>query len=180
MQSTAYFLFLSKFFTVAYLYLCVPVSLILESYILIVYSINMIKKENTSIQNRFRRGVAVFLPFLLTMYCVLISEKFGITLKLKLPYYVLLIIGIAIGVLFMTWISGIDDDNELFATLSCFVSSLIFFSIITVYIITSSFEIISIVFGFLFGVSAYVLRYGFSNLDRLKFPKFRSRRIAKP
>jgi len=34
-----------------------------------------------------------------------------------------------------------------------------------------SVEIISFVFGFLFGVSIYVIRYGFSNLERLKLPK---------
>ncbi len=68
----------------------------------------------------------------------------------------------------MAWISRVDDSDELFATLSCFVSSLIFFAVLTVFIVTRSFEIISFVFGFLFGVSIYVIRYSFSNVDRFK------------
>lgn len=171
-NAPVYFGYLSSVFSFLYLYIFVPLSIILESYILIAYSVNMVGQEKIVAQSKFRRGVAVFFPFLISLYGVLISEIHGIPAFLNLPFYSLLLVGLIIGFIFMLWISGIKDDDELFATLSCFVSSLIFFSVLTVFIITRSFAIISFVFGFLFGVCIYVIRYGFSNLDRLKFPKF--------
>lgn len=81
--------------------------------------------------------------------------------------------GLLIGFGFVHWISGISDSDELFSTLSCFVASLISFAVLTVFIISRSFEIISFVFGFLFGVCVSVIRYGFSNLERLELPKIR-------
>jgi hypothetical protein len=171
MGTPAYFGYLSAVFSFLYLYIFVPLSIILESYILVAYSANMVGQENIPAQSKFRRGVAVFLPFLLSLYAVLVSEIYGVSGTFYLPFYYLLIGGLLIGFAFMHWISGISDSDELFSTLSCFVASLIFFAVLTVFIITRSFEIISFVFGFLFGVSIYVIRYGFSNLERLKLPK---------
>lgn len=171
-DTPAYFGYLSSVFSFLYLYIFVPLSIILESYILIAYAINMVGQENIAAQSKFRRGVAVFFPFLMSLYGVLISEIYGVSASINLPFYSLLLVGLIIGFIFMLWISGIKDDDELFSTLSCFVSSLIFFSVLTVFIITRSFVIISFVFGFLFGVCIYVIRYGFSNLDRLKLSRF--------
>ncbi|MGV8026049.1 MAG: hypothetical protein AB2L18_05785 [Anaerolineaceae bacterium] len=130
----------------------------------------MIKDASASEPNKFRRGVAVFLPFLISLYGVLLSQFYLTNKSINFPYYLLLIGGLLIGFGFMYWISGMAENNELFATLSCFVSSLIFFAVLTVFIITRSFEIISFVFGFLFGVCVHVVRYGFTNIDRLKIP----------
>lgn len=171
METPAYFGYLSAVFSFLYLYIFVPLSVILESYILVAYSVNMVWQENVAAQSKFRRGVAVFFPFLLSLYSVLISEIYGISATFNLPFYYLLIGGLLIGFAFMYWISGISDTDELFSTLSCFVASLIFFAVLTVFIITRSFEIVSFVFGFLFGVCVYVIRYGFSNLERLKLPR---------
>jgi len=173
MGTPAYFGYLSAVFSFLYLYLFVPLSILLESYILVAYSVNMVWQENIAAQSKFRRGVAVFLPFLLSLYAVLISEIYGISGIFDLPFYYLLAGGLLIGFAFVHWISGISDSDELFSTLSCFVASLIFFAVLTVFIITRSFEIISFVFGFLFGVCVYVIRYGFSNLERLKLPRLK-------
>lgn len=178
-DTPAYFGYLSSVFSFLYLYIFVPLSIILESYILAAYSINMVWEKESEPQKKFRRGVAVFFPFLMSLYGVLISEIYGISKSLEIPFYLLLTIGLVIGFAFMYWISGIDDDDELFSTLSCFVSSLIFFSILTVFIITRSFVIISFVFGFLFGVCMFVIRYGFRNLDQLKMPKINFEGIKK-
>jgi len=64
----AYFGYLSAVFSFLYLYIFVPLSIILESYILVAYSVNMVGQENIPAQSKFRRGVAVFLPFLLRNY----------------------------------------------------------------------------------------------------------------
>jgi len=158
---------LSAVFTFLYLYIFTPLSIILESYILVAYSINMVWDSQITPQKKFRRGVAVFFPFLLSLYSVLASEIYSGSIELKIwPFYVLLGAGLLIGFGFMAWVSRIDESEELFATLSCFVASLIFFSVLTVFVITRSFEVISFVFGFLFGVSIYVIRYGFSNVGR--------------
>jgi len=171
MNTPLYFSYLSAVFTYLYLYFFVPLSIILESYILLGYSIGMIRDENTLPQNRFRRGVAVFLPFLISLYSVLVSEIYKFPATINLPFYALLLAGLFIGFIFTLWISGISEREELFATLSCFVASLIFFAVLTVFVITRSFEIISFVFGFLFGVSVYVIRYGFTNLERFSVPQ---------
>ena len=170
MQTPEYFSYLSTFFTFLYLYIFVPISIILESYILIAYSINMINEEGVHESFKFRRGVAVFLPFLLSLYAVLYSEIYAISANLSLPFYLLLILGFFFGFLFMYWICKTDESDELFITLSCFVSSLIFFSVLTVFIITRSFDVISFVFGFLFGVSVYIVGFGFKHIERLKLP----------
>ncbi len=170
MNTPEYFSYISNFFTILYLYVFVPVSIFLESYILIAYSINMVNDKTATEPNKFRRGVAVFFPFLISLYSVLFSQFYLVNKFIELPYYVLLGMGILLGFGFMYWISGIAESNELFATLSCFVSSLIFFAVLTVFIITRSFEIISFVFGFLFGVCVHVIRFGFVNIERFKIP----------
>lgn len=170
MGTPAYFSYLSSVFTFLYLYIFVPLSILMESYILIAYSANMINEKDKPEQVKFRRGVAVFLPFLMSLYAVLYSEIYAVSTKLNLAFYILLLIGLIIGVIFMYWISSMNESDELFATLSCFVSSLILFSVLTVFIITRSFEIISFVFGFLFGVCIHVIRYGFTNFDKFKLP----------
>ncbi|NPV40558.1 MAG: hypothetical protein HPY72_04335 [Anaerolineae bacterium] len=170
MQTPEYFNYLSTFFTFLYLYLFVPISIILESYILVAYSVNMINEQGIADNHKFRRGVAVFLPFLLSLYAVLYSEIYAIASKVSWPFYALLLVGFAFGFLFMYWICRTDESDELFVTLSCFVSSLIFFSVLTVFIITRSFDVISFVFGFLFGVSVYIVGFGFKHIERLRFP----------
>ena len=169
MNMPTYFNYLSAVFTFLYLYIFTPLSIVLESYILVAYSINMVWDPQITPPQKFRRGVAVFFPFLLSLYSVLVSEIYSGSIELKIwPFYILLGVGLLIGFGFMAWVSRIDESEELFATLSCFVASLIFFSVLTVFIITRSFEIISFVFGFLFGVSIYVIRYGFSNVERFR------------
>jgi len=168
MDTPAYLHYLSSIFTFLYLYIFTPLSIIVESWILAAYSINMVGDPTITPERKFRRGVAVFFPFLLSLYAVLASEIYAQQIRLTTPFYFVLLAGLAIGFGFMAWISRVDDSDELFATLSCFVSSLIFFAVLTVFIVTRSFEIISFVFGFLFGVSIYVIRYGFSNVDRFK------------
>ena len=170
MHTPEYFSYLSTFFTFLYLYIFVPVSIILESYILIAYSVNMINEVGVDESYKFRRGVSVFLPFLLSLYAVLYSEIYAVSTRLSLPFFILLLIGFMLGFLFMYWICKTDESDELFITLSCFVSSLIFFSVLTVFIITRSFDVISFVFGFLFGVSVYIVGFGFKHIDRFKLP----------
>ena len=170
MQTPEYFSYLSSFFSFLYLYIFVPISIILESYILVAYSVNMINQQGIQDSNKFRRGVAVFLPFLLSLYAVLFSEIYSISTTLQIPIFLLLIGGIILGFLFMYWICRMDESDELFITLSCFVSSLIFFSVLTVFIITRSFNVISFVFGFLFGVSIYIVGYGFKHVERFTLP----------
>lgn len=168
MGTPVYLRYLSSIFTFLYLYIFTPLSIIVESWILAAYSINMVGDPTITPERKFRRGVAVFFPFLLSLYAVLASEIYTQQITLVAPFYLVLLVGLVIGFGFMAWISHVDDSDELFATLSCFVSSLIFFAVLTVFIVTRSFEIISFVFGFLFGVSIYVIRYGFSNVDRFK------------
>lgn len=181
MDTPVYLRYLSSIFTFLYLYIFTPLSIIVESWILVAYSINMVWDSTITPERKFRRGVAVFFPFLLSLYAVLASEIYvqQIKLAIPMPFYLVLLAGLVIGFAFMAWISRVDDSDELFATLSCFVSSLIFFAVLTVFIVTRSFEIISFVFGFLFGVSIYVIRYGFSNVDRfrIKVPKRWRQRI---
>lgn len=173
MDTLVYLRYISSIFTFLYLYIFTPLSIIIESWILAAYSINMVRDSTITPERKFRRGVAVFFPFLLSLYAVLASEIYAQQIKLATPFYLVLLAGLVIGFAFMAWISRVDDSDELFATLSCLVSSLIFFAVLTVFIVTRSFEIISFVFGFLFGVSIYVIRYGFSNVDRfkIKLPK---------
>ena len=168
MNTPAYLHYLSSIFTFLYLYIFTPLSIIVESWILAAYSINMVWDPTLAPERKFRRGVAVFFPFLLSLYAVLASEIYAQQIKMTAPFYLVLLVGLVTGFAFMAWISRVDESDELFATLSCFVSSLIFFAVLTVFIVTRSFEIISFVFGFLFGVSIYVIRYGFSNVDRFK------------
>ena len=171
METPAYFRYLSSIFSFLYLYIFVPLSVILESYILIAYAVNMVNQTGVSPQSRFRRGVAIFFPFLISLYAVLVSEIYSGLIVPSVQFYYLFAAGILIGFIFTWWISRISDNDELFSTLSCLVASLIFFAVLTVFVITRSFGIISFVFGFLFGVCIYVIRYGFFNLERFMIPK---------
>lgn len=171
-----YFKYFSQITTFIYIYVFVPISLLVVAYILICYSINMIREENIPMEVRFRRGVATVFPFILSLYSVLLSEAHGVTGIIEVPFYSLIAAGLLIGFAFIYWISNIKADDELFSTLSCFVASLLFFIILTASIITRSFQIISFVFGFLFGVCIYVMRYGLTNLHRfsvagIRFPR---------
>jgi len=170
-----YFRFLTQIFSYLYLFVFAPATIFLAFYILIAYCANMIADSTLSIlpHIRFRRGVATLLPFLMSLYTVLVTEVYKVSTILNLPFYVLLAIGFVVGCIFIYSISVIRNDQELFLSLSCFVASLIFFSILTAFVITQSLDIISFVFGFLFGVCLYVLQYGFSNLQRftLKLPR---------
>nr|VFJ64110.1 MAG: hypothetical protein BECKDK2373C_GA0170839_111412 [Candidatus Kentron sp. DK] len=162
--------FMSELFTATYLYVFVPATVLLASYILIAYAVNMArgKGEDLSSENKFRRGVAILFPFLISLYAVLVSETQNISIQVTIPFWVSLIIGILVGFLFIRWISTMKDDEELYATLSCLVASMIFFTIGTVFVITKSFAIISLIFGFLLGTCAYIIRYGFASLDKIK------------
>ncbi len=161
-----YFSFLSLTLAIAYLYVFVPITIVLASYVLLAYSVNMINgggNKDIPPEVKFRRGVAALLPFLLSLYVVLADQFYQIP-QVRIPFYATLIAGFVVGFLFIFWVSRMPE-GELFATLSCFVSSTIFFSMITVFVITRSFEIISFVFGFLFGISVYIIRYGFVGLN---------------
>ena len=163
-MDSPFYEYMRSFFTILYLYVLTPLSVMLESYILAAYSINMISTPSISPQRKFRRGVAVFAPFLGSLYAVLASEMYELNVKVY-PFYVFLFVGLVSGYGFMLWASRVDESEEFFATLSCFVSSVIFFAIPTVFIISKSFEIINFVFGFLFGISTYVIIYGFSRAE---------------
>lgn len=160
-QTPEYFRILSTVISLLYLYIFVPATLLLQSYLLLTYSLNIIATEGISSEVRLRRSIAFILPFLMSLYTVFISDVYKISHSLALPFYYLLLIGFTIGLIFIYLISHVDSDDELTSTLTCFVASLIFFSTVTSFVITQSFEMISLVFGFLFGVGFYIMRGGF-------------------
>lgn len=175
-----YFSFLSSVLTITYLYIFVPIAILIASYVLLAYSTNMIRGRDGEIiqpEVKFRRGVATLFPFLISLYTVLADQFYKIP-QINLTFYIMLITGLVVGFLFIYWISRMPE-SELFATLSCFVSSTIFFSILTVFVITRSFEIISFVFGFLFGICLYITRYGFNRLKMFRLPQLKFKTARK-
>jgi hypothetical protein len=168
MNTPDYFHFISTAFTLMYLYFFVPVTMIFASYILIAYTQSLIS-DNVKREIKFRRGIAALFPFLASLYTVILSEIYQVPMNINIPYYLFLVLGLLIGYLFIYWISSIPEDNELSTTLSCMVASAIFFAFTTIFVVTQSFEIISFVFGLLFGISIYVIRYGIDNLQSFKF-----------
>jgi len=119
-----YFSFLSSVLSITYLYVFVPITIFLASYVLLAYSINMISgrdNEHISPDVKFRRGVATLFPFLLSLYTVLADQFYQIP-QINFSFFIILIAGLLIGFLFIFWISRMPEE-ELFATLSCFVSS---------------------------------------------------------
>ncbi|CAN2046039.1 DUF4956 domain-containing protein [Candidatus Magnetomoraceae bacterium gMMP-1] len=169
MNTPIYFTWVSFFVTTIFLYIIVPIVLILAAYILLAYSINMLTGDIEP-EVKFRRGVALFLPFLISLYIVTCFQENEFDILSKIPFLILLLIGGIIGFFFIYWVSNMKDDEELFVTLSCLVSSFIFFTMLIGFIITESFQIISFVFGLLFGSCVYIIACGFTVPDRFKVP----------
>jgi hypothetical protein len=172
-STPGYFNLVSSFATKIYLYIFVPIAILVAAYILLAYSVNMVmgKTEPQISQDvKFRRGVASFFPFLISLYLVMFCQGNEFAFLAKVPFQFLLIIGGIVGFIFIHWVSKINDSNETFAILSCLVSSSIFFTMLTSFVITKSFQVISFVFGLLFGICIYIIRYGFTGLARFKMP----------
>ena len=127
-----------------------------------------VSEDNLPSEVKFRRGIASLFPFLLSLYLVIVSEKYEIPGLFIIPAYMLLISGMIIGFIFVLWINKLNKENELFSTLSCFCASLILFTILTSFVVTDSFNIISFIFGILFGVCVFIMGYGFSSLQEFK------------
>ena len=157
-----------------YFYLLVPVSILIASYVLISYSLNMLsgtRNQRLEPTVRFRRGVATLLPFLISLYAVIAVQFYRLPRIANLPSYWLLISGFVVGFLFLLCISRVSGD-ELFAILSCFASSTVFFSVLTVFVISRSFQVISFVFGFLFGICVYIILNGLTDVRLFARPQF--------
>ena len=162
---------LSTLFQWLYLNFFVPAIIVLISIVFIIYCTNMIRgvsEDNLPSEVKFRRGIASLFPFLLSLYLVIVSEKYEIPGLFIIPAYMLLISGMIIGFIFVLWINKLNKENELFSTLSCFCASLILFTILTSFVVTDSFNIISFIFGILFGVCVFIMGYGFSSLQEFK------------
>lgn len=173
-EQPLYFSYLSTPLSFLYFYLLVPTSMLMASYVLISYSLNMLsgdRNQRLAPSVRFRRGVATLLPFLISLYAVVADQFYRFPSVANAPFYWLLFSGFFVGFLFLLLISRVSGD-ELFAILSCFASSTVFFSVLTVFVISRSFQVISFVFGFLFGICVYIILNGMTDVRRLVRPQF--------
>lgn len=171
-QMPSYLLTIQSVLSWLYMYLALPVCIIVSITILGAYSFMTIF-EDIQIDRtvRFSRAIAFIFPFLLSLYLVLANEIYKLAQFLQVvPFWLLLLIGFGIGFMFSLLIAGLDRSQEVFIRLSCFVASIIMFSILTVFAIIRSFEVLNMVFGFLFGICLYVLIYG---LNPSSLPKIR-------
>lgn len=165
--------FLREIFTFIYLKIMVPLAIIAMVYVLLVYCINMIwgdKGEVIKPEVKFRRMVATILPFLVSLFAVMLSDFTSVWpgAIFRFHFFWFLLVGGAVGYLFLAWINAIDKSEELFATLSCMVASTILFSVMTAFVVTGSFQILCFIFGFLFGTCIYIVVHGLSNVKAIK------------
>ena len=169
--------FLREIFSFIYLKIMVPLAILAMIYVLLVYCVNMIwgeKDEEIKPEIKFRRMVATIFPFLVSLFAVMLSDTVNLLPKYILGFHFLwfLLAGGLVGYAFLAWINAMDKSEELFATLSCLVASTILFSVMTAFVVTGSFQILSFVFGFLFGTCVYIVVNGFSNVKAIKPVRF--------
>lgn len=169
----SYFPRLRDFFSKLYLNFALPLAILATIVFLGAYLAGRIFEADIDKFQSFSRAIATTLPFLLSLYVVLISETRSISNLVNLPWGLFLLLGSLIGFLFIFWIIRLSSDLELQIRLSCFAASLILFTILTAFVVFNSVEMLSAVFGFLFGVSTYVLVFGLTDSPIPRLRSFR-------
>lgn len=161
--------YLQGIFSFVYLKIMIPITIIAMGYILIIYCINMIRgvDEEISSEVKFRRAVATILPFLGSLFAVLLTDMIDLRFLSDYHFIWFLLVGGAIGFIFLFWISSINRSEELFSTLSCLVASIIFFSVMSAFVVTQSFQVLSFIFGFLFGTCIFIVVHGLSSVKKI-------------